>query len=436
MKNIEFKNDIATLKTNSFDATQKSELPCGVYYPKSVEELATVVKYFYENDTKFLIRGAGSGFVGGVVPQKNSFVVSVEKFNKIISLNKQKKRVIVEVGIVNGELNRFLRKENLLFTPDPASKDFSSVGGNISNNSGGLNTRKFGVTRESIRGLKLIKPNGEIVLTGEFHPQNQNLVLQHLAIGSEGTLFIIAEAILSLEVLEERAESFIITADNRTNLFMMINKVLSNGIVPETFEFIQKEIIDLLQKNGKIEKYPQIFNKNIALIKYNGKNISKIETIINNLDCKMIRFTNSSDGDRIWGIRRDISQTVYGVGDIKINEDISVPIDKLNAFFDGLEKLKQSFDIFCFGHAGDGNIHVNIMVNGDDEKKVAQSRLNELFSLVVSLRGTITGEHGVGTNKKPYFNIEHSKEEIEKMRKIKRFIDNKSLFNINKIFEV
>ena len=436
MKNIEYKDDISTLVCNSFDSTQKKELPLGVYFPKTSQELAYIVKELATAQKKFLIRAAGSGFVGGVVPGKKCYVISVEKMNKVLSVNKTTKRATVECGIVNGELNAILKKENLTFTPDPASKDFSSVGGNISNNSGGLNTRKFGVTRESVRGLKLITPNGDIILTGEMHPNNENLIIQHLAIGSEGTLYVIAEAMVSLQTIDAEAESFIITTENRIELFDIINKVLSAGVVPETFEFIEKPIIELLQKNGKLDAYPQVFHKFIALIKYSGANIKIIEDIVTAQNGKIIRFEDKKIGNAIWDIRRDISQTLYGVGKIKINEDISVPIDTLNLFFEGLEKLKEQFNIYCFGHAGDGNIHVNIMVNDEKEKKVAEKALYDLFSLVVSLKGTITGEHGVGTSKRDYFHIEHSQNEIEVMKNIKRFVDKNALLNKDKIFEI
>jgi len=436
MNNIEYKNDIGTLVCNSFDSTQKKRFPIGVYFPKTINEIKKTVSFFNKNKYNFLIRNAGSGFVGGAVPNENCFVISLEKFNKIIFINKEKKRALVQSGIINGELNKILKKDNLIFTPDPASKDFSSIGGNISNNSGGLNTRKFGVTRESVRGLTLIKPNGEIIKTGELHPNNENLILQHLIIGSEGTLFVIAEAMLSLETLDKTAESFIIYSKGRKNIFKIINKILSKGIVPETFEFIEKDIVNLLYKNKKLDNYQFIADKYISLIRYSGGNLFKIEKIVKSLGGKIKKFNTKKDGEAIWDIRRDISQTLYGVGKIKINEDISLPIDQLNNFFNAIDEFKLFFNIYSFGHAGDGNIHVNIMVNSIEEKNIAKEKLFNLFSLVIRLKGSITGEHGVGTSKKEYFSIEHSKNEIEIMIKIKRIIDKSSLLNRNKIFDI
>uniref|UniRef100_A0A7C4EPN5 FAD-binding protein n=1 Tax=Thermodesulfovibrio aggregans TaxID=86166 RepID=A0A7C4EPN5_9BACT len=442
--------DISTEKEDlicySYDASYaKGSIPEAVAWPKNTQEIARTVRWASNRGLKIIPRGAGTGMAGGAVPvNSNSVVVSLERMKQILEINPKNFTATVEPGVINGDFQNELLIYELFYPPDPASLDYCTIGGNVATNAGGPRAIKYGVTRNYVMEVEVVLPNGNVVsFGGKTFKRVVGYELKELFIGSEGTLGIISKITLRVLPQPEEIVTLLISFKELDSAGQFIPKIIGTGIIPRTLEFLDSACLKLIEDNEKMG-LPENAEA-LLLVEVDGELTSikrqaeKIVDMARKFKGETQVAVDYYSRENLWRARRSISACIMKMKDKeKINIDISVPVENLSMALVKLRELSIASDIqlICFGHAGDGNIHVNILVNRDDEenRKKGFELAKKIFELTVSLGGAISGEHGIGITKKPYIDIQLSKKNIELMKAIKRVFDPKEIMNPGKIF--
>ena len=425
-----------------YDNSKIHVLPECVLFANNKNQIQDIVKYCFINNIPITTRGRGTGNTGGSVPIGNSIVLSLEKMDKILKVDIDNRLSIVEPGVINKVLQDILKKQNFFWGPDPSSQEYSTIGGNIANNSAGPRAIKYGTPRDNILGLEFISGKGEIHKTGVKTSKGVvGLDLTRLFTGSEGVLGILTEATLKILPLNNIVKTIEITFENVENASDTIISLMTQPITPYKLEFIDNESIKLI---NTIKKNHYDKNCNSAvLLEIDGENeyidimLEKIIKVIKKNKYKKVTVAgNKQNIEELWSARKSLSPALREIGGYKINEDIAVPISNLTILLTNLNRLSEKYaiKIVNFGHAGNGNIHVNLLFKSDEEKKSENSKkcLEEIFDLVLSLDGTLSGEHGIGIIKKKFINKEIDKKTLSLMNDIKKQFDPNNIMNPNK----
>ncbi len=426
-----------------FDASGLEASPSAVVWPANTEEVVRVIRYAYENNISVVPRGAGTGMTAGAVPSNGAVILSFEKMNRILEIDSENFDVLCEPGLINGKLQRELKWVGLFYPPDPASMNFCTIGGNVAENAGGPRALKYGVTKDYVMEIESVLPNGKIITTGV--KTSKGVVgydLARLLVGSEGTLSVFTKIRLKVLPMPEGIVTLLATFDNLESSGKAVSKIISSKIIPRTLEFMDHETI-MAVENYKPVGLPDDV-ETILLIELDGhpaaitKEAEKIVDICRNLGGEVEMAEDEDARDSLWAARRAISPALYHINPTKINEDIVVPRNMMSEMLKRLKKLslESGIKIVNFGHAGDGNIHVNIMVDraNKEEYQKGLNLVEKVFHETLSLGGTISGEHGVGLTKANYIGMEISKTELEIMESIKKVFDPKNILNPGKIF--
>ena len=362
--------------------------------------------YCNKNKIPITARGRGTGNTGGSVPAKNSVVLSLEKMQKIIKIDIANRIAIVEPGVINKSLQNSLAEHNFFWGPDPSSLEYSTIGGNIANNSAGPRAIKYGTPRDNILGLEFISGDGAIHRTGVKTSKGVvGLDLTRLFVGSEGILGILTEATLKITPKSNCIKTIEVTFDNIESASDTIIAIMTQSLIPYKLEFIDEQSIKLINTIKK--NHYNISTKSAILLELDSEEelieeiTKKVIDIIRKNKHKSINIAeNKEEIDKLWQARKSLSPALRKVGDYKINEDIAVPISNLTILLKTLEELSNKYNIKIvnFGHAGNGNIHVNLLFSSDEERNSINAKkcLEEIFDLVIKLDGTISGEHGIG----------------------------------------
>lgn len=432
--------------THSYDATQKSYLPDVVVYAKSAEQVSKVVKLANSNLIPVLARGAGSGFTGGTLPVHGGIVLVLTQMDRILGIDTDNLIAVVEPGVVTSELQRQVEKLGLFYPPDPASKDFCTLGGNVAECAGGPRCVKYGVTKDYILGLEVVTATGEIIRTGGKTLKNVvGYDLTKLFVGSEGTLGIVTEIVLKLLPKPEAKKTMLVQFETIDGAARAVAEIVRAKIVPTTLEFLDAATIGCIRDISPVHLPDEC--KAVLIIEVDGdsdvieKQAGRIMDIINPLGVLDTRIASTfAESEEIWEVRRKVSPSLRKVNPDKFNEDIVVPRSKIPEMISTLEGLSEKFGvpIVNFGHAGDGNIHVNVMVDLAEkgmQEKVDQV-MKEIFSAAVALEGSISGEHGIGISKMDYLGMEVDDATIGYMRRIKKAFDPNNILNPGKIFKI
>lgn len=426
-----------------FDASSAEGAPSAVVRPVSTEEVSEVAAFAFKNDTPIVPRGAGTGMTGGAVPLKGAVILSLEGMNRIIDIDAKNMVAIVEPGVINSHLQERLEDVNLFYPPDPASMKFCTLGGNVAENAGGPRAIKYGVTKDYVLGLETVLPDGRVLMTGgRTFKGVVGYDLTRLLVGSEGTLGIITKIFLKVLPMPEATVTLLCTFSHLDDAAQTVSKITSSSIIPRTLEFMDHESI-LAVENYKSFGLP-VNAEALLLIEVDGPHAAvleeaeKIASICTSLNGKVSIAEDMFSKQRIWEARRAISPALYHIRPTKINEDIVVPRGRIPEMLRALREIadKNNLIIANFGHAGDGNIHVNIMTDKNDEEEYGRAKdsIKDIFEAALKLNGTISGEHGVGLTKKQFVGMELSDLSIEVMRKIKNVFDPKGILNPGKIF--
>lgn len=442
--------DISDVKEDlicySYDASYaQGVIPELVTWPKNIDEISRIVKWATNRGFKIVPRGAGTGMAGGAIPiNSRSIVVSLERMTEVIEIDPKNFTATVQPGVINGDFQKELSIYGLFYPPDPSSLDYCTIGGNVATNAGGPRALKYGVTRNYVMEIEVVLPNGSVInLGGKTVKRVVGYELKELLIGSEGTLGIISR--ITLRVLPEPEEviTLLISFKDLENAGNCIPKIIGSGIVPRTLEFLDNTCLQILEQNKELGLSLDI--DALLLVELDGeptlikKQAEKIVDIVRKFKGETQIATDYYSRESLWQARRIISPCILKMQDKeKINIDIVVPIDNLSKALTKLRELSLSSEIpiISFGHAGDGNIHVNILVNkGEEQQRQKGLKLvKEIFETTVSLGGAISGEHGIGITKKPYIDIQLSKKTIDLMKAIKKIFDPKEIMNPGKIF--
>ncbi len=439
--------DAETLDKFSRDETEDlSFLPEVVVKPASAAQISEILKLANEHLIPVYTRGGGTGLSGGALAVHGGIVISMERFNKIIEIDKDNFQVTVEAGVITQVFQEELEKEGLFYPVDPASRGSCFIGGNIAECSGGPRAAKYGVTRNYVLALEFVTPEGEIIFTGSRTIKNvTGYSLAQLLTGSEGTLGIITKIVFRVLSLPEFKKILLIAFNSVNDCISSVSEIYRSGVNPAALEFLEKAAIKAAESQlSKV--FPNSEAEAQLLIEIDGNDeeqlnseVGKIaETIekFNPLD--IILAEDRSKMEELWALRRSVGEAVKSISTYK-EEDTVVPRAKMPELLEGVRKITGKYGIraICYGHAGDGNLHVNILKgNLSDEfwNDNIKTAVKEIFELTVSLGGTISGEHGIGYSQKEYLSIALSEEEINLSKKIKKVFDPNGILNPGKIF--
>ena len=428
----------------AYDATAQTYLPDAVLFPKNSQEVSAILQIANQDDFFVVPRGSGSGMTGGSLAVNGGVVIVMTRFNRILKIDKDNLVAHVEPGVVTGHFQEAVKKEGFFYPPDPASSEFSTLGGNLAECAGGPRAVKYGVTRDYVLGLEVVLPTGEIIHTGV--QTSKGVVgydLTRLVVGSEGTLGIITRMALRLLPLPETVRTMTALFEDMETAAKTVSETIRHSIIPRTMEFMDKASIKCVESYLKIVL--PVEAGALLLIEVDGKK-DEADTAIKLLGdlCKSQGAMHvevakpRAEVENLWRARKAISPALFRYGPDKINEDIVVPRSAIPDMVKKINTLRDEtgLTMASFGHAGDGNIHFNIMLdkNNKDELKKAAAAIEALFDYTIELGGTISGEHGIGITKAPYLDKEIGFVELTLMKKIKKVFDPKGVLNPGKIF--
>ncbi len=428
----------------SYDGSALEYLPAAVVFPGSTSEVSEIMKLATEFGFPVVPRGAGTGMTGGSLPVQGGLVMAMSRFDRILEVDEGNQVAVVEPGVITGRFQDEVRKADLFYPPDPASHKFCTIGGNVAECAGGPRAVKYGVTRDYVLGLEAVLPDGQIIHTGVRTAKGvAGYDLTRLLVGSEGTLAIITKVILRLLPAPHSSATFLLVFDSLVQATTMVSRILSR-MTPCTLEYMDRTAIKVVAEDIPL-RLPEK-TEALLLIELDGDTevVSlQSETLKAYLDnqsglLEIHRAEDQSTADKLWAARKAISPSTFKLKPHKIGEDVVVPrtlIPDLVAFTETLATEEQLI-ILTFGHAGDGNIHVNIMLDRDNpaEEAAGQRAKAALFSQVIKLGGTITGEHGVGITKSAFLENEIDGPTMQLMKGVKKAFDPLNILNPGKIF--
>ena len=430
------------------ETSDASAIPDIVLIPENAMQVSQIMKIA----NKYLIpvtpRGLGTGVSGGALPVKGGIVLSLERFTSILEIDKGNMVAVVEPGVITGKLQEEVEKQGLFYPPDPASLDSCSIGGNIAENAGGPRAVKYGTTKDYVRGLEIVLPTGEMLTPGgKIHKNATGFNLIGIIIGSEGTLAIITKIILKLIPLPKYRVDLLIPFQDFRKASSAINKIFETSIIPVNIEFIEQKAIDALKAYIE-DDFPFSEAGAHLLVGIDGntkENVEKeYETIgevcLNAGAIDVFIADTPQTKERLWKARRSLHDALEKKSRVMEREDVVVPVSRIPELLNFVYKLSEEsgFEIVPFGHAGDGNVHINILKMNTPEGEWVKKKekvVEKLLRKVVRLGGTLSGEHGIGIAKKRFIHISLSKEEIELAKRIKKAFDPNNILNPGKIFE-
>ena len=431
-------SDNAHLIAYSYDATRTRYKPDAVIFPRNENDISEILKYCNKYKIIIIPRGAGSGFTGGVLPTHGGIILAMEKhMNKILEIDTQNMVAVVQPGVVNKDLQKAVERHGLFYPPDPASEEYSTLGGNVSENAGGMRAAKYGITKDFVMALRAVRTNGDIIRAGKKTIKDvAGYNTAGILIASEGTLAILSELTLKLIPMPKYKKTYMGIFPSVDSAMNAVFKSLSNGANPVAMEFLDKLVIEAL-----IKKIGVNLPKDAGAIlvgDVDGNVSDEIEFQLSTLEdsfkdngaTKFIIAQSDDEAKELWYARKNASQSITIFGNKKLNEDISVPRSMLPLALSKIYKIgeKYGFKIPCFGHAGDGNIHVNVMID-ISQLEEGHKAIEEIFQMVVDIGGTLSGEHGIGTSKAPFMKLAFNKEEMNLFRDIKRAFDPNNILN-------
>ncbi|MDA3787836.1 MAG: FAD-binding protein [Desulfobacula sp.] len=428
----------------SYDATGASFLPDAIIFPGSENEVARILRLASKEKLIVVPRGAGSGMTGGSVPVKGGLVIVTSRMNKIFDIDENNFLVRVQPGVIVSDIHKSVEEKGLFYPPDPASSSVCTIGGNIGECAGGPRAVKYGVTRDYVLGLRAVLPSGEIIKTGVSTAKGvAGYDLTRLIVGSEGTLAVVTEITLKLLPKPETIKTMAVFFDSLQKAAQTVSRIMKEATVPRCVEYLDEACLDLVKDSLSFDLPEGIkamlileLDGDLNMVEKDAENIKKLCFSYDALDVLVAK--DQTQAQKLWDARKALSPVLYKIATNKINEDIVVPIDKIPDMVRVIQEIQKTsgLKVVSFGHAGDGNIHCNIMYNkaDGDESERAEKAVDELFNATLSLGGTITGEHGVGMTKLEYLPREIGVIQIELMKGIKKVFDPQNILNPGKIF--
>ncbi len=428
----------------SYDGTFHFHLPDVVVKPQNAEQVARIIKLANDNGTPVFPRGAGTGLSGGSLPVRGGIAMVLIDMDCILEIDAANQVAVVEPGVITGQLQAAVEEQGLFYPPDPGSLEVCTIGGNIAECAGGPRGVKYGVTRDYVLGLELVTPTGDLIHTGGKTIKNvTGYDLTRLIVGSEGTLGIVTKALLRLIPQPKAIKTVLAVFDDLLQASEAILNVFHSGVTPATMEIMDAEAIKCVVEQAGA-RLP-VDSEAILLIEVDGRPAA-VEEEVTAVAEACLRYQARSvetagtpeERNRLWQARRAVSPALVKLKPTKISEDATVPRAQVPAMIRRLQQIREKYDLklVIFGHAGDGNLHPNIIADERDagEMTRVEAAVGEIFQAALELGGTLSGEHGIGMMKAPYMQAEFGTRGLAYMRRIKRSLDPNNILNPGKIF--
>lgn len=438
-----WRTDASERLTYAYDNSRRQSLPDAVALPTSREQVAALVRACRAARTPVIARGRGTNTTGAAVPVAGGVVVSFERMNRILDIRPGDRCAVVEPGVLNGELQAALKPHGLFWPPDPTSAAYSSIGGNLACNAGGPRAVKYGASRDNVLALTAVTGTGELIHCGTATTKGATgYDLQRLLVGSEGTLALIVEASLRLTPAPKSRRALRAIYRDVSAAAQAVARLMAQPITPSMLEFMDAHAVRLARDVGGADLPPDAGA--LLMIEADGD----AQTLPHDVEALM----RAADGDglvslddaadeaareRLWAARKALSPSLRTLAPGKINEDVVVPVSRIPQLVDGVQALSREFDlpIVCFGHAGNGNLHVNLLYHPDDtaESARAHAAMARVFALALSLGGTLSGEHGIGLAKREFMPQAIDAPTLSMMRAVKAAFDPDGILNPGKL---
>ena len=440
------KRDAAALEAYGGDALRRSHPADLVVLPGTSQDISAVARLCNAVRVPLTVRGGGTGYTGGAVPTQGGIVLSLERLNRIIEIDEQNLLASVQPNVITADLQRAVEVVGLFYPPDPASLEQSVIGGNVAECAGGPRAFKYGTTKRYILGLEAVLPTGEVIRTGGKTVKNVvGYDLTQLLVGSEGTLAIITQIIVRLIPKPPVQATLRATFPDVTTAVTAVTELLRRRVIPAALEIIDADCLEAVGRYLGVSSLAPPGTGALLLVEVDGLSETVVEeTERVQMACRAagasetLSAKDEAERRELWRVRREISPSLRMISGLRYNHDVVVPKGRIPELFGVVEQMRREFRlrIPCFGHVGDGNIHVNIMANQGDPDEIARAHRAErvLFEHVVALEGSISGEHGIGFAKAQYLPIELSPDEIALMQRVKRAFDPNGVLNPGKIF--
>lgn len=425
-----------------YDNSRLHFLPDVVVMPRSHGEVATLLTLCHEHHVPLVVRGSGTGTAGASVPLAHGVVLSTARLNRIIKVDPDNRLMIVEPGVTNQQVQSAAAEHGFFWPPDPTSAAICTIGGNLACNSAGPRAVKYGTPRENVLGLKAVTANGQLFHTGTYTTKGVvGYDLTRLLIGAEGTLAVITEATLKLTPLAETKRTIRAIYSDMGSAAKAVSRIMAQPVTPCTLEFMDGQALKMIRDYTEND-LPSDAGA-LLMIEVDGPTscitgaAHAVLTATDGEGCLDVMLAETeAQVTALWTLRKALSPALRNVAPKKINEDVVVPVSRMPDLIDGVKALSEEYGITIvnFGHAGNGNIHVNLLVNPDDEEEMgrAESCLSRLFSLVLGLDGTLSGEHGIGMVKRRFVALELDPVALRLMQQIKQQFDPYGLLNPGK----
>jgi glycolate oxidase len=430
--------------TYAYDATEEAHLPDAVAFPGSAAEISRILELANEQRFAVTPRGAGTGRSGGAVPVKGGLVLVLTRLNRILEINRRDLVAVVEPGVILGRLKAAVEAEGLYYPPDPASADFCTIGGNVAECAGGAVAVQYGVTRDYVLGLQVVLPTGEIIEAGTRTMKGVvGYDLTRLFLGSEGTLGVITRIVLRLTAKPAARQTLAAGFGTLAAAAEAVTRILNSGLAPTALEFMDHVTLGCVRELLPFEVPSGAAALLLSAVDGHPRDVEARAAALARF-CReqgarpVLRARTSAEAEQLWRARKVISPALLKVKPQKVSEDVAVPLGAIPALIRGLEEIsrRRGLIIPCYGHAGDGNIHVNVLYDRKlpAEHQAVGPAVKEIFALTRELNGTLSGEHGIGLTKAPYLGMELSEAAIALQRRLKRAFDPHNLMNPGKIF--
>jgi D-lactate dehydrogenase len=436
--------DPADRWTYGYDNSRKHSEPDVVAFAVNQEQVAESVRLCNRHRVPLVVRGRGTGTTGGAIPLRGGLVLSLERMERIIEIDPANRVVRVEPGVINQAVQALAAEHGFFWPPDPTSSPFCTVGGNLALNAAGPRAVKYGTTRDNVLGLRAVTGAGDEIHTGVYTTKGVvGYDLTRLIIGSEGTLAVVTEATLKLTPRPEAKRMLQAIYATVRDSATAVSRIMAQPIVPCALEFIDGPSIDMIRDHAQVE-FPQDAGA-LLMIEVDGPEVA-MESSVDAVRAAatgagLLQLTAATAPEEVaalWAIRGALSPALRKIAPNKLNEDVVVPVSRIADLIEGLERLSREFDIpiVNFGHAGNGNLHVNLLYDSQDTEQERRARpcLSQVFDLVLKLGGTLSGEHGVGREKRDYINREIDPSTLDLMRRIKKQFDPNGILNPDKVF--
>ncbi len=436
-------DSLIDLVSYSYDASEHSHRPFCACWPQSAEQVSEVMRVANREKIPVIPRGAGTGLSGMAVPARGGIVLDMSRMNKILRISIEDRLAVVQPGVVYTHLEKALEPHGYFFPPDPASGNVSTLGGNVATNAGGVRGAKYGTTRDYVLGLQVVLPDGRIMRTGSRAMKSvSGYDLTRLFVGSEGTLGTVTEITLKINPKPPRTSTATATFEDLEDAGRAVSEIMRCGIIPSVLEILGRHTLKAINQNTDLN-LPEV--DAMLLAETDGfteeetrYQIEKVVEVFNaNNPRKVKRAGGPEEAVELWKARKSAYAVLARIKTHFVLEDVTVPMGKVADLLRGIERISKRHDIqiATFGHAGDGNLHPQILYDGYDPDQVGrmEAASADLFRLAVELGGTLTGEHGIGLSKAPYMGLEHDPVAMGVMRGIKKLLDPENILNPGKM---